>query len=287
MIDWTHVLINAAKQTHLAVKDLLGTEFARELISRGAGGDITAKIDQIAEETFISHLQETQVPFVMISEEIGMFHWDGKHSHPLSTLEKIDTKTLPIHYIILDPVDGSSNAMRGIPFSCISVAYASGPRISDIKIGVLVDLQTGDLYVAELGKGAYLNNVLLSCSNITQLSKVVMGTDLDSSIACRDIIIRRETLFDTVSKRRILGSCALELGMIGSGVLDLYFDIRGVLRIVDIAAGILIVKEAGGFVINAQGLPLEDSYFDLLPKYDLIAGCPGIKDEMIRILHEN
>ena len=276
---------------YLAIKDMMGTEFASEKLSRGAGGDITARIDQIAEDTLVNQLQELGIPFVLISEEIGIFYWTGQTRQMLSSLDPTQLVSLeknsPIHYIIVDPVDGSSNAMRGIPFSCISLAYATGPKMSDVNVGVLIDLQNGDVYSAEKDRGAFRNSIPLHCSSVNEMSQVMMATDLDSSRAYKELILQREHIYHAVSKRRILGSCALELGLIAAGSIDLLFDIRGILRIVDIAAGILIVKEAGGFVLNADGLPLVDGVFSLSPQYDLIVGCPGIESQMLSLLRES
>ncbi len=289
--NWTKILIDAGRAAYLAIKDMMGTEFAREKLSRGAGGDITARIDQIAEDTLIHRLQGLGIPFVLISEEIGMFYWTGQARQTLSSLDPSGFDALgekpPSHYIIVDPVDGSSNAMRGIPFSCVSLAYATGPHLSDLKIGILVDLQNGNVYSAEKDHGAFRNSIPLHCSSINKMSNVMMATDLDSSLAYKELIMQREHIYHAVSKRRILGSCALELGLIAAGSIDLLFDVRGILRIVDIAAGLVIVKEAGGFIITADGSPLADGVFDLSPKFDLIVGCPGIETQMISFLRES
>ncbi|WP_457557043.1 inositol monophosphatase family protein [Candidatus Harpocratesius sp.] len=281
---WTNHLIDAGKKAFYALTDIYGTELARRKLSVGAGGDITAYIDKVAENIIISSLESLKKPFVMISEEIGIYFWDGNNRHTISSLDKINLDDYPPLYIILDPVDGSSNAMRGIPFSCVSIAIATQPRISAIEIGVLISLQTGDEYVAEKGKGAYLNGKKIFSSLITDIHKAVLGTDLDSSEMCKDLIIQNENLFRSVSKRRILGSCALELGFISAGFMDLYFDVRGVLRIVDIAAGILILSEAGGFIMNSKGESISDEIFTLKSKYNLIAGCPGLYSIMVKIL---
>ena len=203
------------------------------------------------------------------------------------TSDTISLSEYPSSYIILDPVDGSSNAIRGIPFSCVSIAVAKEPRISQIEVGVLISLQTGDEYVAEKGKGSFLNGKPLHCSSISDISQAFMGTDLDSSEKCKELIVENENLFRAVSKRRILGSCALELGFIANGNMDLYFDVRGVLRIIDFAAGLLILSEAGGFLLDATGAPLSDQIFTLQTGFDLIAGCPGLLPIMKDLLHHN
>lgn len=284
---WIPYLIDAGKKAFKSLQDIYGSEFARQPLSQGAGGDITAKIDQIAEEIIIQELEKVGKPFVMISEEIGIYKWDGSKRTPVELLNETTISELPACYIILDPVDGSSNAIRGIPFSCVSIAVASQPRISQIEIGVLVSLQTGDVYMAEKGKGSFLNGVKLHCSKVSDISQAFMGTDLDSSEKCKELVVENENLFRAVSKRRILGSCALELGFIAAGNMDLYFDVRGVLRIVDFAAGYLILSEAGGFLLGADGEPLNDEIFSLKNRYTLIAGTPGLLPIMKEILNQN
>ncbi|MHA1775646.1 MAG: hypothetical protein DRO88_05600 [Promethearchaeia archaeon] len=284
---WTPYLIAAGKKAYKELSKIYGSEFACQPISQGAGGDITAKIDQIAEDIIIKELEKIGKPFVMISEEIGIYNWDGQKRTFIQDLRQISLSEYPSSYIILDPVDGSSNAIRGIPFSCVSIAVAKEPRISQIEVGVLISLQTGDEYVAEKGKGSFLNGKPLHCSSISDISQAFMGTDLDSSEKCKELIVENENLFRAVSKRRILGSCALELGFIANGNMDLYFDVRGVLRIIDFAAGLLILSEAGGFLLDATGAPLSDQIFTLQTGFDLIAGCPGLLPIMKDLLHHN
>jgi myo-inositol-1(or 4)-monophosphatase len=276
---WTDRLIVAVKTAQSQIIDLIGTSQGKKQYGVGAGGDITVELDRIAEETIIKSIQSYNTPCYIISEEIGYFYWDHETKTRIFDFAflNLDCKS----YFIIDPVDGSTNAKRGIPFSCISIAYSNGLDINDIQIGVVSNITTGDLYVAEKGFGAFLNHEPIQCSPINSISNAIAGTDVKSSSACNDFLdIHNNILFD-IHKLRILGSCALELCLVAQGALDLYLDLRGIVRIVDIAAGILIVREAGGFCIGQFGTNLVSNGFLLKDRYVIIAGCPGIEDEIL------
>ncbi|TFG01693.1 MAG: hypothetical protein EU539_13755, partial [Promethearchaeota archaeon] len=128
------------------INPILGTKKASELSSKGAGGDISMYVDLLAENTIIDILEKQNVNVMLISEEVGERYFGNK-----SDVLKHDSK------LIIDPIDGSNNAARGIPYSSVSIAYAEGKKIKDIKMSVIIDLNTKDLYHAIKGKGAYKN----------------------------------------------------------------------------------------------------------------------------------
>ncbi len=148
-------LKNIAINVYDAVTPLLGSKKAAEKVNKGAGGDISMIIDLIAEETIIKILEEANVNILLISEELGEKYIGEKER---AKEEK--------GVLVIDPIDGSNNAVRGIPYCSVSIAYAIGNRMNDIKKAVVLNLNTKDLYWAEKGQGAYLNDKTIHVSDL-------------------------------------------------------------------------------------------------------------------------
>ncbi len=246
-IEWIDILKKAVKFAYNKVNSLLGTLEGAEITNeKGAGGDITTKIDSIAEQALIDEIKKNNIDFHLISEEIGEKYLGDKKNYDKC-----------MDYIIMDPIDGSLNANRGIPFCCISVAHANGPNSRNITEGVILNLYTKDIYWAIKGKGAYSNNRAISVSKLDDIDRAVIGVALNTSEPFSRVVQRYKPIIDEVYKVRTMGSVALELCQVAEGALDLFIDVRGTLRILDCAAGILIVQEAGGTIFSNEGLPLE------------------------------
>lgn len=113
------ILLKVSKK----VSVLVGTEKGAEKIERGAGGDISMHLDLVAENTIIEELEESGMDILLVTEEAGEKYIGNK--------EKVKETQ---RKLIVDPVDGSTNCSRGIPFYSVSVAYAEGSTLRDIKI---------------------------------------------------------------------------------------------------------------------------------------------------------
>lgn len=137
------------------VSPLLGKKEAGLKSTKGAGGDISMNIDLIAENTIIETLDKANINTLLISEEIGEKYIGDKE-------KAINKQTV----LIVDPLDGSNNAARGIPYCSVSIAHAKGTKINDIKRAVVLNLNTKDIYWAEKGKGAYLNEKKINVSDL-------------------------------------------------------------------------------------------------------------------------
>lgn len=246
-IEWIDILKKAVKFAYDKVYPLLGTLEGAEITDeKGAGGDITTKIDSIAEQALIEIIKKKNIDFHLVSEEIGEKYLGDKKNYDKC-----------MDYIIMDPIDGSLNANRGIPFCCISVAHANGPNSRNITEGVILNLYTKDIYWAIKGKGAYFNNRAISVTKLDDIDRAVIGVALNTSEPFSRVVQKHKPIIDEVYKVRTMGSVALELCQVAEGALDLFIDVRGTLRLLDCAAGILIVQEAGGIVFSNEGLPLE------------------------------
>lgn len=238
---WKGVAVRMAEQVERAVSPLVGTEEAGEIIKMGADGTPTKLIDLVAEDEAVGVLESTGRPVTIISEEIGVLHINREGDEP------------GIIFVV-DPLDGTSNAIRNIPFYGISVAVAErhpdgeAPTLKNVLMGFVKNFATGDLYWAIKGQGAFLNEKPISSSSQSSLDRTSLGAFIYGTR-----FRRVDSICRVIRRMRILGSVALELAYVASGSYDAFMDLRENLRIVDIAASKLIVEEAGGVVTNERG----------------------------------
>ncbi len=275
---WTERIVVAIQNAFLEIKNIIGTKEANKKHTIGAGGDLTLEIDKRAESIIIDSLESYNEPIIIISEEIGKFFWDPVAKKRFFNFDF----SICSDFFIIDPIDGSTNAKRGIPFSCISVAYANGPTLSDIQVGAVFNIETEDLFLAEKGMGAFFNKNPIQCSQTKKLTSSVGGTDMHIRDFCEPKIKQKNIVLKYARKVRIMGSSALEICLVADGSLDFYIDFRGISRICDFAAAYLIVKEAGGFIIDDKGqsISVSTNNFSLDQRYNLLVGCPGLEKIM-------
>ena len=157
---------------------------------------------------------------------------------------------------ILDPLDGSLNYMRGIPMYCISLALWKG---FEPVLGVIYDLTKDDIYHGIIGGGAFKNDVKIMVSKISSYSDAVLCTGFPVNFSyTENKIIEFADNVKKYKKIRLFGSAALSLSFVASGITDAYMEEN--IMIWDVAAGIAIVKAAGGNVIFSKG-SVENSFF--------------------------
>lgn len=228
-----------------AIHPILGTKKAAEKSQRGAGGDISMQIDLIAENVVIDTLENKNVNLLLISEELGEQYIGNKE-------KAIKNQNV----LIIDPVDGSNNAVRGIPYCSISIAYAIGRTINDIKKAVILDLNTKDIYWAIKGEGAYLNNKKIHVSDLDITDKCFFELNLPMKNFFKHIDNLRP-IFRRFFRIRVLGSSALTLCQLAKGSMEAFVNLRETNRLVDVAAGLLILKEAGGEIFSLTGSKIE------------------------------
>jgi len=230
------------------IKKVNTTEFYKlgTSIGIGADGTPTKYIDKIAEDVAINFIKKTDAKINILSEEIGFLDLNGEYT------------------FVLDPIDGTRNAYRGIPFYSVSLGIGKS-RLSDIEYGIVKNIPTGDVFIAEKGEGAFLNNKRIGVPDIPGrdiLSSLTLGKNFDKktlSLAKQNVV-------------RSLGSASLEMCMVAIGALDFYVVGKEYLRVTDIAASTLIVREAGGFVKNIYGDEL-DMDLTLNERTSVIASC--------------
>jgi myo-inositol-1(or 4)-monophosphatase len=232
MID---VLKQACRQVRAKTRGLAGTAGAGVQMGRGAGGDMSRRIDLVAEKTVIDLLKKRKVDATVIGEECGRI--EGRKG-----------------YVIMDAIDGTTNAVRGIPFYCCSIAYATDFRLSAVVDAAIIDLARGDLYYASRGKGAFLNGRRISAKKESPPDPTI---GINVSGVKPSVVERLTPIIAEADHTRQFGANALEMCFLARGLLDAYIDLRGKIRPIDIAAGYLIAKEAGANVYSASGSDLE------------------------------
>lgn len=237
--------INFLKQVALdiykVVNPFLGTKEVAKKLQKGAGGDFSMHLDVVAENAIIESLEKRNVPLLLISEEIG-----EKYIGDEEEAKKGQIK------LIVDPIDGSNNAVRGVPYCSVSIAYAVGNKMNNIQKAVVLNLNTKDLYWAEKGSGAYLNNTKITVSDLDITQKCFFELNLPM----KNLMISLQKLAPLIRKFyriRILGSSALTLCQIANGSMEAFINLRESNRLVDVAAGFLILKEAGGKIFSLGG----------------------------------
>jgi fructose-1,6-bisphosphatase/inositol monophosphatase family enzyme len=241
-----------------ALNPLLGTKEAAIKKRRGAGGDLSMEIDLIAEKVIINSIEKAEANLLLISEEIGEKY-----------IGDIEKARIDQNVLIVDPLDGSNNAVRGVPYCSVSIALATGNRITDIKKAVILNLNTKDIYWAEKGKGAYFNDSQIYVSDLD----ITQNCFFELNLPMKNIMKNLQELSPLIQRFyriRILGSSALTLCQIARGSMEAFINLRPSNRLVDVAAGMLILKEAGGKIYSIDGKEI-DHELSINVKFPFIA----------------
>lgn len=226
----------------------------------GADGTPTSNIDKVAEDTILACVEEMDLPLNILSEEAGL-------------VDRGQTRTL-----VIDPIDGTHNSMLGIPLYSVSLAVGTS-SLSDVEVGVVRDLVSDDLFVAEKDKGAELNG------------RPIRVREANPSLPATLVYLGRHAGSETmkVVKRagrvRSMGCASLEMCMVAQGKFDAYYmncDIHEKsIRVVDIAASALVLREAGGELVDLQGRRL-DMPFVLTARSNFLAfGDPRVREVLL------
>ena len=255
------ILKEACLQVHETTKGLAGTAVGSRKMGRGAGGDISRRIDLIAEKTVIDVIRKRSIDASIIGEECGRI--EGKQG-----------------YIIIDAIDGTTNAICGIPFFCCSVAYATDFYLSTVADAAIIDLTRGDLYYASKNIGAFLNGKRIFVKR-EPTSDSTIGINVSGVKPA--IVERLAPIIAEATHIRQFGANALEMCFIARGFLDAYIDLRGKIRPTDVAAGYLIAKEAGAKIYSDDGSSLE-SNLDVKTRLSYVAVANDKIREQLAIL---
>jgi myo-inositol-1(or 4)-monophosphatase len=176
---------------------------------------------------------------------------------------------------IVDPLDGTANYVHGLPYYCVSVALA---HRGQVVAGCVYHPRTGECFVAEAGGGAYLNGERLQVSGITALSQAMLVASFSPKVERASPAISQfiDALLAAQSLRR-MGAAALNLAYLAAGRFDAYW--AGDTKVWDVAAGLLLVQEAGGVVTGLTGAPVS-----LAQPAFVAASTPELHAELMRLL---
>jgi fructose-1,6-bisphosphatase/inositol monophosphatase family enzyme len=220
-----------------------------EDLGLGADGTPTKLIDDAAELVCLKILDEGGEELNILSEEVGYIDNKAKET------------------LVIDPIDGTHNAIKGIPFYAISLAVGK-TKLSDVKYGLVRNLVTGDTFWAEKGKGATLNDEIIKV-------RPFIPDDSMFSVYMGERATERSLSVAKMPRRgRAMGCASLEMCLVASGAFDVYYlnysPSRYSMRVMDIAASTLILREAGGEVFN-DAYDILDMDFDIDARTNLIA----------------
>lgn len=221
------------KKTDRKVRRVMKTDPYKlsKTVDIGADGTPTKYIDKIAEEVAITFLEKSDIPVNLLSEEAGFIDYGGEY------------------LFVLDPIDGTRNAIRDIPFFSVSLGVGK-KQLSDIEYGIVKNIATGDEFIVEKKHGAFLNKKPVVIPDMPA-PELLLSLSLGKQ---HDIAKRSLT---SQFKIRSLGATSLEMCMVATGSFDGYVVGRETMRITDMAASTLFVREAGGIVADKYGNDLE------------------------------
>jgi myo-inositol-1(or 4)-monophosphatase len=230
-------------------------------VSRKGPGDFVSTADHKAEAMLHDALLKARPDFGFVMEEGGVV--EGKDS---------------AHRWHIDPLDGTTNFLHGMPHFSVSVGLE---RDGQIVAGVVYDPIKDELFIAEKGKGAFLNNRRLRVSARTDLMECMVSTGVGTGTK-RDLPgYMKEFLHVTARTAgvRCLGSAALDLAYVAAGRVDGFWEAG--LSSWDVAAGIILVREAGGFISDASGGDYS------LGGSSLLAASAGVHAQLVKTLKES
>jgi myo-inositol-1(or 4)-monophosphatase len=234
---------------------------AGEFITVGASGDDTLLIDKTAEDIILAHLGSLGEFFHIVSEECGVVG-DG-----------------PVR-IIIDPIDGSKNAVNGVPMFSTSIAAARGATLADIHMGYVINLSSGDEFTAEKDAGAFLNGRPIAASKLEDIGIIIYETQ-NPAVDIPAIM----PLINVCRRARCFGSTALDLAHLAGGAASLV-AIAYATRPIDFAAGYLLVKEAGGIVTDFSGNDISCSLSGIERTTTLLAAAnPQVHFKAVALLN--
>ncbi|CEG57179.1 inositol monophosphatase family protein [Legionella fallonii] len=251
-----NIAINAARQAgEIIIRHM--EQVDRLQITAKNGNDFFSEVDIKAEQAIIACIRKAYPEHGILAEESGSQDGDGESVW------------------IIDPIDGTSNYLHGFPFFSVSIALKVKNRIEH---GVVYDPLRHECFAASRGRGARLNDRRIRVSQQTQLNAALLGTGFsfrDAALTQR-YLPTFEALIGKCAGVRKTGSAALDLAYVASGRLDGLWEFG--LRPWDIAAGSLLIREAGGLISDFQGGD------DFLNHGNIVAGNPKVFKSLLQTI---
>jgi myo-inositol-1(or 4)-monophosphatase len=247
LTDWLSLCRAAVGDVRGVLAELPRRDDREPVVGAGMGGDETTAIDAAVEQAVVARFDSAGDDFTLVSEELGV-RAGG------------DT------WVVLDPIDGSINAKRGLPFFALSVAISEGGRMDDVLFGYVYDFGTGEEWTAERGAGTRLNGAALDGDRPKDRIEIL------ALEATRTDLVARHTppLVGLVHRLRIFGSLAISLCHLADGRVDAVCSLKPA-RSVDIAAAQLLVRERGLAIELPEQPPFGAAPLDLEGRSRVVA----------------
>ena len=243
----------------------LSTRSQREpVVGMGRGGDETTAIDAAAERAIVRRLESTEIDGVLVSEELGGLQLGAGG----------DAR------VVLDPIDGSLNAKRGIGFFSLSIAFAHGPTMDDVDFGFVHDFGTNEEWTAIKGGGASLNGQPLGDERPKASIEILAFEATRTSLVAE----KAPAVVGLAHRLRIMGSLALSLCHLAAGRVDAVCSLKPA-RAVDIAAAQLLVREQGLAIDLPEAPPFGEAPLDVAGRSRVVAaGTPELCAQLFAAL---
>jgi myo-inositol-1(or 4)-monophosphatase len=215
---WTPILLEAAENVRGRVRKALLSRPALDIV------EMKGLLDAEAQAAVVDTLRQSGISAHVISEEGECTVGEGGP------------------YVVVDPVDGTTNLARGIPLAVTSLAVSETQHLSGAFAGVIMDLYTGEVFRAERNRGAWRGGRQINPAKPVAVRTALVSVDISKGAPIEPM----KELIREAGHLRQLGCSALSLCHVASGLVDAHVDLRGSLRSTDVAAGLIILKEAGG-----------------------------------------
>jgi myo-inositol-1(or 4)-monophosphatase len=252
MNDWLALCRAAVEDVKAVLVAMPGREERERPVGDGMGGDVTAALDEAAETAALKHFDLDDVSIV--SEEIG-YRGEGRYK------------------VVVDPIDGSHNAERGVPYFCLCVAVADGDTVGDVFFGYVYDFGANEEWTAVRGEGALLNDAPILDGPRDYIE--FMSLEATRAELVLESLAKLAPLTDRV---RVMGAQALTYCHLAAGRTDAVVCLKPS-RSVDFAAAQLIVRERGFAIELIDDPPLEQAPLDLKARSRVVAAA---NTELIR-----
>jgi myo-inositol-1(or 4)-monophosphatase len=256
LTDWLALCRAAVEDVRGVLADLPLRSDREPVVGSGKGGDETTAIDAAAERAILAHFAGLD-GLTIVSEEVG-------------TIGRGET------FVVIDPIDGSLNAKRGIGFFALSIAVASGPTMGDVDFGFVHDFGTEEEWTATRGEGARLDGTLLE----GELPKEQIEILAFEATRTASVAEKAAAVVDLAYRLRIMGSLALSLCHLAAGRIDAVCSLKPA-RAVDIAAAQLLVLERGLAIDLPDAPPFAAAPLDVEGRSRVVAaGTPQLCREL-------
>jgi myo-inositol-1(or 4)-monophosphatase len=260
LTDWLALCREAVDDVRHVLAELPTRADREPVVGKGEGGDETTAIDAAAERAVLARFASAD-DVTFVSEEVGRLG-DGRT------------------HVVIDPIDGSLNAKRGIGFFALSVAVASGGNMGDVQFGFVHDFGSEEEWTATRGEGARLNGHLLDGDLPKDRIEILSFEATRTALVAEKAV----AVADLAYRLRIMGSLALSLCHLAAGRVDAVCSLKPA-RSVDIAAAQLLVRERGFAIDLFEDPPFDAAPLDVVGRSRVVAaGTPELCQQLAAAL---